>query len=197
MTRLIIWRHGRTAWNLEGRVQGQTDVELDEVGLAQAAEAAPKLAALKPDLLISSDLRRAADTAAALGAITGLAVDLDPRLRERDFGPWQGLTREDIRAAYPDDFARWWTPEAFADQRIETIDDMMKRVGAALQDAATRVGDGTVVVVSHGGAAKAGCAAMLGWPAMLLPTVEGLGNCRYSELRRTTDRDWRLHTHNA
>jgi broad specificity phosphatase PhoE len=197
MTRLIIWRHGRTAWNLEGRVQGQTDVHMDAVGIAQAAEAAPRLAALQPDLLISSDLRRAADTAAALVAITGLQVEYDPRLRERDFGPWQGLHQEEIRAAYPVDFARRATGEPFEDQRIETMDDMMKRVGAALHDAATRVGDGTVVVVSHGGAAKAGCAAILGWPPMVLQTVEGLGNCRYSDLRRIPERGWRLRAHNV
>jgi len=63
MTRLIVWRHGRTEWNLAGRVQGQTDIPLDDVGVAQAVQVAPRLAALHPDVLVASDLRRASDTA--------------------------------------------------------------------------------------------------------------------------------------
>ncbi len=60
MTRLIVWRHGNTTWNAESRVQGQTDVALNELGRRQAVEAAPLLAALGPDAIVASDLRRAA-----------------------------------------------------------------------------------------------------------------------------------------
>src|SRR2546428_10390762 len=107
MTRLIIWRHGRTAWNHLRRVQGRLDIDLDEIGLAQAEQAAPALAAYEPQVLVSSDLIRARRTAQALAAITNLPVDLDPRLRERDYGPWQGLTHPEIQARYPVDYARW------------------------------------------------------------------------------------------
>ena len=68
MTRLIIWRHGNTDWNAASRVQGQTDVPLNDLGREQAREAAPLLAALRPDAIVASDLSRAADTAAALAA---------------------------------------------------------------------------------------------------------------------------------
>lgn len=197
MTRLIIWRHGRTEWNATGRIQGQSDVPLDEVGLAQAAAAAPRLAALAPAAIVSSDLRRASDTAATLSALTGLAVTADTRLRERDFGPWQGLTRDEIEVRFPEEFARWWTSGPFSDARIETVEDMMKRVGAALRDAVEAVGDGTAVAVMHGGAAKAGCAALLGWPAHLVDTIAGLGNCRYTDLRHTAQRGWQLRSHNS
>src|SRR5690606_19337304 len=81
--RLILWRHGQTAWNVTGRVQGQTDVDLDETGVAQAAATAPRVAQYRPDLIVSSDLRRAARTAAALADVTGLPVEYDARLRER------------------------------------------------------------------------------------------------------------------
>ena len=64
--RLVLWRHGRTAWNAEGRAQGQRDVPLDEVGVGQAREAAARLASLRPTAIVSSDLCRAADTAAEL-----------------------------------------------------------------------------------------------------------------------------------
>ena len=107
MTHLIVWRHGRTAWNAEHRFQGQTDVDLDETGFEQAAAAAPRLAALKPDMIISSDLKRATSTATVLAELTRLPIKLDPRLRERHFGPWQGLTAREIEERYPDDFLRW------------------------------------------------------------------------------------------
>lgn len=197
MTRLILWRHGRTEWNAIGRIQGQSDVALDETGLIQAAQAAPRIAALKPDVIVSSDLRRTADTAAAAAVVTGLPIEYDARLRERDFGPWQGLNRDEIQARYPADFARWWTTEPFEDQRIETVDDMMKRVGDALREIAARLGDnGTALVVTHGGAAKAGTAGLLGWPTALVESLSGLGNCRYSDLRHTPQRGWQLRAHN-
>ena len=96
MTRLVIVRHGRTGHNAAHVIQGQLDVELDEVGQAQAAVVAPRLAELAPAAIVSSDLRRAADTAAAVAAVTGVQVRLDKRLRERDFGQWQGLHGTEI-----------------------------------------------------------------------------------------------------
>lgn len=198
MTRLIIWRHGRTEWNAIGRIQGQTDTHLDEIGLAQAASAAPTLAALRPDMIISSDLARASATAAALAARTGLSVDLDPRLRERDFGPWQGKTQVEISRLYPEEFANWVAGKPQLGPDIESLEDMYDRVGAALRDAAGRVGaEGTAVVISHGAAARVGCGALLGWPIELTETLGGLGNCRYAELRHTPQRGWQLRAHNV
>jgi len=69
--RIIVWRHGRTEWNLAGRVQGQTDVPLDEVGREQAREAAARLASLQPTRIITSDLSRALETADELGRLAG------------------------------------------------------------------------------------------------------------------------------
>lgn len=197
MTKLIVWRHGRTAWNHSQRMQGQTDVDLDDVGIAQANEAALRLAVRRPTVIISSDLRRASRTAEALAAVTSLAIDLDPRLRERDFGPWQGLTTDEIRERYPDDYLRLGTATPISNTGIETVDDMAKRVGAALRDAAERAGpEGTAVVVTHGGAARVGCGGLLGWPPAIWHTLSVLGNCRVSELRHTADRGWQLHAHN-
>src|SRR5262245_57678162 len=100
MIRLVIWRHGRTAWNESGRFQGQADVDLDTAGAAQAVDAAPRVAAYRADLIVSSDLLRAARTAQALAAVTGLPVEHDARLRERNFGPWQGLTQAEIEKRF-------------------------------------------------------------------------------------------------
>jgi broad specificity phosphatase PhoE len=196
MTRLILWRHGQTEWNATERFQGQADIDLDEVGVSQANESASRLADYQPELIVSSDLRRASRTAQALAAITGLPVELDARLRERHFGPWQGLTREQLRERYPADYARWGSGGRIENPAIETIEDVAIRAADALRDIAARAGEGTAVLVSHGGAIRAGCGAVLGWPPEVWPSLGVLGNCRHSELRHTAERGWRLHAHN-
>lgn len=103
----MLWRHGRTSWNADGRFQGQTDIDLDDVGREQAAAAALVLAALDPAAIVCSDLRRAVDTAAPLAALTGLPAVPDPGLRETDAGRWQGLTVSEIERADPVDAAAW------------------------------------------------------------------------------------------
>ena len=107
----MLWRHGQTVWNAERRFQGQSDIPLDEVGQAQAGRAARLLAALRPDLIVSSDLSRAAQTAAPLSRLTGLEVTLDKDLRERSGGRWEGLTDTEIRTRYPVEHASWTPPD--------------------------------------------------------------------------------------
>ncbi|GAA1822745.1 histidine phosphatase family protein [Luedemannella flava] len=196
MTRLLIWRHGQTAWNASDRVQGQTDVELDEVGVAQAERAAAWLVSYKPDLIVSSDLSRAARTAAALAALTGHQVEYDERLRERHFGPWQGLTGAEIAEQYPEHYPHWRAVGEIAGLPVESTVDLGKRVTAALKDIAARVGDGTAVVATHGGAARHGVAGMLEWPHEVAHTVGALSNCHVTELRHNPHRGWQLRAHN-
>ena len=105
--RIVLWRHGQTAWNMEGRLQGQTDVPLDEVGREQAQTMARLLAALEPSVIVSSDLSRAMDTARALADLVKLDVVLDEGLRETFVGTWQGLTDAEIRDRFPDEYAAW------------------------------------------------------------------------------------------
>src|SRR5690606_23992047 len=137
--RLILWRHGQTAWNVTGRVQGQTDVDLDETGVAQAAATAPRVAEYRPDLIVSSDLRRAARTAAALADVTGLPVEYDARLRERYYGEWQGLEHAEIKERYPEQYARWGVVEPIGVDTIELLPDMAARVAEAMRDIAERI----------------------------------------------------------
>ena len=107
LRRIVVLRHGRTGWNAERRYQGQADPPLDEVGQAQAVEVAALVAAMRPDLLISSDLARARQTAEQVANLSGVPVRQDVRLRERHLGHWQGLTRDEVAARYPDEFADW------------------------------------------------------------------------------------------
>ncbi|WP_250448485.1 histidine phosphatase family protein, partial [Actinotalea sp. C106] len=105
---VLLWRHGRTAYNAEARLQGQVDIPLDEVGRWQAREAARALQVRhRPRRIVSSDLGRAAATGAALGELAGLEVETDPRLRERGFGAWEGLTSEEIAERWPEEHAVW------------------------------------------------------------------------------------------
>jgi broad specificity phosphatase PhoE len=197
MTQLIVVRHGQTEWNATDRVQGQSDVDLDDVGVAQAVEVAPRLAEFAPSLIVSSDLRRAVRTADALAAILGLPIELDPRLRERHFGRWQGLTMAEVRERYPAQHAEWAAGAHVTDPSVETTTDLAERTGAAFSDVARRVGGGTAVVVSHGGASRLACARMLGWPEAIWPTLGVLGNCRYAWLGHSAERGWRLRAYNV
>lgn len=197
-TRLILLRHGRTGWNHDGRIQGQLDSALDDTGRAQAAVAASQLAELDPVAIVSSDLTRAVDTARALAERTGLPVRHDPRLRERCFGQWQGLTAEEAARRYPEEYARWQDSGHgnVGGCGIEDVDDVGKRVCLAVQEAVAAAGAGTVVVATHGGAAKYGAVALLGWPVRVLTGLGSLGNCRWIDLRAHPVRGWRLHGYN-
>src|SRR5690242_10323145 len=156
MSRLIVWRHGNTDWNAGHRVQGQTDVPLNALGRQQAVDAAELLIKMRPDAIVASDLHRAADTAAALAALSGLSINYDKRLRERYFGSWQGLTTAEVAASHPDEYARWKSGQEIGGD-VESLADLGQRVAEALRAAAELAPPGgTVVVATHGAAARQG-----------------------------------------
>ncbi len=191
----MLWRHGQTVWNAERRFQGQSDIPLDETGQAQADRAARLLAALRPDLIVSSDLSRAAGTAAALARLTDLEVILDKDLRERSGGSWEGLTDTEIRTRYPVEHASWTPPDG------EPSAVVAERVAGALHRAAEAVAapemtTGLAVVVSHGAALRLGMSRLLGMPEELFGVLGPLSNCSWSVLGRRNGR-WRLVEHNA
>ncbi|MEU4563736.1 histidine phosphatase family protein [Actinoplanes sp. NPDC023936] len=196
-TRVIVWRHGNTDWNAGGRVQGQTDVPLNDLGRRQAAEAATLLGAMRPDAIVASDLRRAADTAAALAALTRQTVSYDQRLRERFFGAWQGLTTAEVAAQRPAEFARWKAGEDVVGGDVETLDDLGKRVADGLQDAARLAPGGLVVAATHGAAARQGIGHLLGWPIQQVRTLRALQNCHWVELTADDERGWQLSAYNV
>ena len=196
--RIVLWRHGRTEWNASGRFQGQTDIDLDEIGRAQAWQSARRLAALEPDLLISSDLRRTRDTMAALAEITGKPIQLDERLRETFAGEWQGLTGAEIASRYPEEYKAWRAGDPLLKVGGgETRQDVAERMAAAVRDVAARLADdGLAVLTSHGGAARLGIAALIGMPLERFTNIGGLSNGSWSMLR-DTDQGWVLVEHNA
>src|SRR5689334_1897582 len=155
--RIIIWRHGRTAWNLAGRVQGQTDVPLDEVGREQARAAAARLASLAPTRIVSSDLSRARQTADELGRLAGVPVETDVRFRERSFGVREGLTMAEAWEQFPEHMAAWAAGKDAGIPGSEASADAGARFVAGLDEYIAAMGpDDTLVVVAHGGVTRAG-----------------------------------------
>ncbi|MDQ8700992.1 histidine phosphatase family protein [Streptomyces sp. LHD-70] len=195
--RLVLWRHGQTAWNLERRFQGSTDIELTDEGVAQARRSARLLASLKPDAIVASDLKRAAATATELAALTGLDVAHDDALRETYAGHWQGLTHDEIIAQYGEQYAAWKRGEPVRRGGGELETEVAERAAPVVLGHADKLPDGgTLVVVSHGGTIRTTIGRLLGLDPHHWEGLGGLSNCCWSVLGEGA-RGWRLLEHNA
>jgi broad specificity phosphatase PhoE len=190
--RVLVWRHGRTRWNVEHRFQGQADPPLDEVGRLQAAASARLLVACSPTAIISSDLARAVQTARPLAELVGLPVILDRRLRERSLGEWEGLTRDEVIRRHPEQYAHWLAGRDAPQSGGETRAELGERSLAALADAEGE----TVVLVTHSATAMALTGRLLGLPVTGWRPVGPLGNGRWSEFS-LDEHGWRLRAHNV
>jgi len=151
MTTLILIRHGETDWNIEGRYTGQSDVPLNARGLEQANSLAEQLQGRKIDVIYSSDLRRAHQTAEALAESCGVRILIDPRLREVHQGEWEGMLFKDIRARYSQAWEqRARDPLLVAPPGGETVGEVRARVLEALREILQQHPDGHLAIVSHG-----------------------------------------------
>ncbi|MFE1408045.1 histidine phosphatase family protein [Streptomyces sp. NPDC058770] len=195
--KIVLWRHGQTAWNLEHRFQGSTDIPLTETGVGQARRAARLLASLKPHAIVASDLRRAAATAAELAALTGMDVAHDAGLRETYAGAWQGLTHEEIVGRYGEEYAAWKRGEPVRRGGGELETEVADRAAPVVLEHADKLPDsGTLVVVSHGGTIRTTIGRLLGLESHHWEGLGGLSNCCWSVLGEGA-RGWRLLEHNA
>lgn len=195
--RVVVVRHGRTAHNQNGIWQGQLDVPLDDVGVLQAKAAAPVLATEvldgAPVAVVSSDLSRAAGTAAAVADVLGVDVTLDVRLRETYAGRWQGLTRAQIAAAgWGGEFESWRRGDDVPAGGGERRTEVGSRGAAAIRDHAAALDGGTLVVVAHGGLLRVAILNLLGLdPARWGTLLGGLGNCEWARLA-PGEPSWRM-----
>jgi glucosyl-3-phosphoglycerate phosphatase len=203
LRRIVLLRHGQTDYNAEGRMQGHLDSRLTELGRTQAAEAAPVVATLGADLLVSSDLSRAVDTAEAVGAASGLPVKLDPRLRETHLGEWQGLTVDEVEEDYPGAIATWRSDPTWAPPGGESRVEVVARARPVVDEidaeyAGTDGASETALLVAHGGLIAGLVTGLMELPTAVWPTFGGLGNCRWAVLARRLDHPrWRLAGYNV
>ncbi|WP_245865489.1 histidine phosphatase family protein [Rhodococcoides kyotonense] len=188
-------------------MQGQLDTDLTELGRTQAKDAAAVLAARSPLCIVSSDLRRAFDTADALGNAAGLPVAVDQRLRETHLGEWQGLTHLDVDAVAPGARLEWRADATMAPPGGENRIDVARRSVPVVQELiASRPEWGAegashpVVLVAHGGLIAALTAALLDLPVDRWPVLGGLSNTSWVQLSSHGEGDalgWRLDVWNA
>lgn len=151
-TQLIVIRHGETDWNRQGRYQGHLDSALNAEGLAQAEALGERLAAERFDLLLSSDLGRALQTARAIAMRSGHEIMVEPRLRERRMGIFQGLTPAEAEARYPQDYARFRSHDPdYVIPQGESLRQLFRRSVACFSELATCHAGCTLAAVTHGG----------------------------------------------
>ena len=207
--RLVLLRHGQTEYNAGSRMQGQLDTDLSTLGREQAAAAAEVLAKREPLAIVSSDLRRALDTATALAELSGVDVSVDTRLRETHLGDWQGLTHLEVDDVAPGARLAWRDDARWAPHGGESRVDVAERSMPVVDELLTGLGDWgsgerPVVLVAHGGLIAALTAALLDLPVDNWPVLGGMGNASWVQLSGHSDDDaaprdvrWRLDVWNA
>ena len=164
-TLVYLVRHGLTDWNSVGRYQGQTDIPLNVIGLSQA-EAASEWLAQQPvvfSTVYTSDLKRASQTAQVIGGKLGLSPIPEATLREISCGHWEGLTRAEIAAQFPEEQARWQANRySYSMPGGENIPAVQARLSAFYWEVVERHRGDTVIIVTHGMALLALAAALRG-----------------------------------
>lgn len=190
--RLLLVRHGESEWNALGRLQGQADPPLSELGRRQAAHVAARLCDEGVDVIVSSDLERARETAAPLARIVGLEVEPREDLREVDLGSWTGVSREQVVRDAPELWRRWRVEGIEGWDGGERYTEAMARVSGAVASLAAAHQDRTVVAVSHGGSIRLATCHLLGMSVDQLGRIMSIGNTSITEFHVEADGTGRL-----
>ena len=196
--RLVIWRHGQTDWNTANRLQGHSDIPLNDVGQYQAERAARLLAGMKPTAIMSSDLMRAQATANTLADISKLPVHVTAQLRETNGGEWEGRTGEENRASDFQNFVRWIDGEdnragTTGERRSEVADRAVTAIENFLRETSEVQ---TLVIATHGGTARCVMGKLLNLPMTNWGVIGGLSNACWSVLQ-LSPKGWHLVEHNS
>lgn len=181
--KMIVMRHGQTAWNLAHRIQGHTDIPLDERGCRQAEAIAERLRDMNISAVYTSPLQRARKTAETIAAKSGCPVIDDERLIERYFGDWEGESIDAVTHSDPQIWRQWIeTPSCCAVPKGESLQSVLER-SVSLTEALIQKHKGeNIVLVSHANPAKL---ILLHYARIPLDCIHKirLDNCSYSELR--------------
>jgi probable phosphoglycerate mutase len=156
MTDVLLIRHGETAWNRVRRMQGHIDIALNDEGRRQARSLARSLQAEPPAAIYASDLQRARDTAQAVADVHRLSVQIDPALRERCYGAFEGMMYDEISERYPEAFVRWQSRDLHArfpagEREAETLEEFHQRSVAVVTRLSQQHAGQRIVIVTHGG----------------------------------------------
>ncbi|MCR5756906.1 MAG: histidine phosphatase family protein [Selenomonas sp.] len=172
MTKVIFIRHGQTEWNVTGRYQGQSDVELTEKGRQQAVQLADNFPVEKIDAIYASDLQRAMVTAETIAHKFGLSVQPEPAFRELSFGQWEGLTYQQIVANWEDAMVNFMQhPDIMEIPDGESFPEVQRRAMLRLQELIREHDGQTIVVVAHGAVLRTILAAALHMPLQYLWSI--------------------------
>lgn len=175
--KLLVVRHGRTDWNNLGKAQGIVNTNINEEGMAQAEEMAEKLKNEKIDLIISSPLNRALQTASIINKGKTTIIS-DERIIERDYGEFEGLRKDEYSV---NDF--WSYKQNIKYDKAENVRDLFKRVYAFLDDIKEKYSDKTILLVIHGGVSVALNSYFEGIPPEENTTKGSFKNCEVREYK--------------
>ncbi len=198
LRRLVLWRHGETDYNASGRMQGQLDSVLTDVGRNQARFAVPALARFSPDVVVASDLKRATDTATIFTEASGVPLRFDKRLRETNLGLWQGMTGAEVDEQWPGARQVWQTDSTWTPPGGEARVEVAARAYEVVADLDESDED-TAVLCAHGGLITALTGHLLELPVAIWAKLGGIGNCHWVVLARraSSGMAWRLIVYNA
>jgi len=195
---LYLARHGQTAANAQRIFQGQSGAGLNNFGRAQAARLADRMKRLPrpPNVIVASDLDRAAETARIVGEAIGVDVELDPRMREVDVGTWTGKSYDDVATLFPEEWAAWDQGLDIRRGGGETYGELATRIDEAIKGIAARHDHKRVLVVSHGGSIKSWISKILGVSHDGVRALGGIQNTSLTLVENDTRQRWRLHCWN-
>ena len=198
LRRLVMWRHGETDYNATGRMQGHLDSLLTDVGRNQARFAVPALARFSPDIVVTSDLRRAMDTATTFTEVTGVPLRVDKRLRETNLGLWQGMTSAQVDEQWPGSRQVWQTDSTWTPPGGEARVEVAARAAEVVADL-DESDEETAVLCAHGGLITALTGQLLELPIAVWAKLGGIGNCHWTVMTRrgSSGLAWRLTVYNA
>ncbi len=180
-TIVYLIRHGETEWNKLGKFQGSTDIALSEDGIRQAYLAAKVLKG-KFDYIYASPLSRAKQTADIIGETSHVSTQIEPEIKEINFGLWEGLTFEEIKEKYPKEFVSWRNPlEGHLMSDDKSIRNAGKRAGNAIRRLVEGHQGERIALVAHGGILKAGLIDLFDWDMTMYYKIF-LGNTSITKL---------------
>lgn len=198
MSRLFVLRHGETDWNAQGRLQGSSEVPLNDHGRSQAGRASASLAAvLAPGpVIVASPLGRALETAQIVADVMETPVHTDVRLIERAYGVWEGLTAQEREDRDPEEVVRWKSRREPRIEGYESHESVVTRMRDALDEWWPQAEGTDLVMVTHGSSGRMLILSLLGLPTHT-HAVGNLENAAWSRLGPVTDAPWSLERHNV